>query len=120
MRRRGFVAIGAALVVVAAVAVTAVLAFPSGPVGRAVAGERHLPASLEGSVTALCMPDVNKLIGEIEAARTQGAASASGIESFAFSTEGTGGSFKASVEAPGFWRVDASRAGVTLASETGT
>src|SRR4051812_42630995 len=116
MRRRGLVAIGATVLAVAAVAVTAVLAFPSAPVGRVAAGERHLPASLEGSVTALCMPDLTTLISEIEAARAQGATSTPGIEGLDLSTEGSGRSLKASVEAPGFWRVDASRAGVTLAS----
>jgi len=120
MRRRSMVAIGVALAAAAGLVATAVVAFPSGPLGRVAAGPHQLPVTLEGSVFGMCMPDLTRLNSEMEAARPPGVAPEPGTEFLAFSTSGSGGSFTATVEAPGFWRIDASRTGVALASEHGT
>jgi hypothetical protein len=118
MRRRSRVAVVASLFVVSGFVVAAVVAIPSGTVGRVAAGQVKLPVTLEASLFGLCMPDIDELIAEMDAARPD-AAGETAFDGLAFSTSGAGGDFTASVEAPGAWRVDASRAGVTMASEYG-
>lgn len=116
MRRRRLVAIAAGAVIVAALVAVAALAFPTGTVGRVAAGPVRVPASLEGQMFAMCLPDTGELTAELDKARS-GAQPEAGALYLTFSTEGSGRSFTARVEAPGAWRVEASRSGVAIVDE---
>jgi hypothetical protein len=111
MRRRGIrrtlVAAGVAVIVASGLVVAGVLAFPSGTVGRVATGEERLPVTLEGSVFRLCGPNLNELAVQADA------------QSLRLWTEGSGGSYSVGVEKPETWRVEATRAGVTVLPEHG-
>jgi len=115
MRRRTALAIGAALFVVAGLVVTAVVAFPSRHVARVASADVPLPLSLEPALFQLCGPRLDRLVAELDADRAAGDLAA---QYATMTTEGSGGSFSAVIEA-GAWRVEASRAGVTVVNEDG-
>jgi hypothetical protein len=121
MRRRTVVATAVALVVGAGLVVGAVVAFPSGTVGRVAAGgQQQLPASMAPSMFGLCDADLDDLGAEMVVGQSDGSPSQAGTGTLAFSIEGSGASFAVSVREVGVWRVDASRAGVTLVNENST
>src|SRR3954451_6742982 len=118
MRRRTVVATAVALVVGAGLVVGAVVAFPAGTVGRVAAGgQGQLPASMEGWMFGQCTSDLDDLAAEMVVGQSDGSVSQAETGSLAFSTEGSGASYTVSVREVGVWRVDASRAGVTLVNE---
>jgi hypothetical protein len=119
MRRRTAFGFGAALLAAAAVVATAVLAFPTGSAGRAASAQPKLPTTLEPSVFRLCLPHVSELTAAVDADLSHGSLSEAIPQYLAYSTQGSGPSFSASVEAPGAWRVEANRTGATIATENG-
>ncbi len=111
--RQAVVLAGAALVVAAGLVVTAALAFPVHRVGRIASGATALPDTLRPYAFSLCHPDLGSLSAELDALQTR----ETPVQYMAVTTDGSGGSFTATVEAPGVWRVQASRAGVTVEGE---
>jgi hypothetical protein len=120
MRRRTALGFGAVLLATVALVATAVLAFPTGSVGRAASAQPKLPTTLEPSVFRLCLPDVTELTAAVDADLSHGSYAEAIPHYLAFSTQGSGPSFSATVEAPGAWRVEASRTGATVTGENGT
>lgn len=110
MGRRVFVTAAAVLALTAGLVVTAVLAFPAGRDGRFAAGPTPVPASLESYVFTMCEPNLDRLTAELTP-------HAEGNQVLAISTDGSGSTLSVGVEAPGAWRVEASRAGVTVENE---
>jgi len=119
MRRRSVIAIAAALVVVAALVVTAVLVFPAGTVGRVSAGPTRLPQSLREQLFDYCLPDTTKLIDAFDKTHTTATGSSSTPDYLSVSTDGSGASFSATVEATGDWKVDADRSGIRVSAGAG-
>jgi len=119
MRRRSVIAIGAAVVAVAGLVVTAVLVFPAGTVGRVSAGPTRLPQSLREQLFDYCLPDTTKLIDAFDKTHTTATGSSSTPDYLSVSTDGSGASFSATVEATGDWKVDADRTGITVSAGAG-
>jgi len=119
MRRRSVIAIGAALVVVAGLVVTAILVFPAGTVGRVSAGPTRLPQSLREQVFHYCLPDTTALIDAFDKTHTTAGGTTSTPDYLSVSTDGSGASFSATVEGTGDWKVDADRSGVTVRAGAG-
>jgi len=119
MRRRSVIAIGAAVVAVAGLVVTAVLVFPAGTVGRVSAGPTRLPQSLREQLFDYCLPDTTTLIDAFDKTHTPATGSTSTPDYLSVSTDGSGASFSATVEATGDWKVDADRSGIRVSAGAG-
>ena len=119
MRRRTSLAIAGAAAVATGFVVTAVLAFPTGGPGRAIAAPTELPVTLEPFVFNLCLPSTDALGVAADSDTGGGSNSTPGVDYVAFSTRGSGGALTVTVEAPGVWSIEASRRGVTVQDERG-